>query len=167
MRGRCRRGGVDRNCKAMSRRSKLEAWLRERAPTRVELADFDELLALLAPVEESDLRHLLRESGTNLHPLVAGVDQSTLTTLRGSLTVLAEWYERGNPETRRLTRMIVIIAKDHAKLVARNHRVAAGKRAEKETMVAWMLTWLENPLVFSLWISLQENAVGGSANANR
>jgi len=139
-----------------SKRVRLEAWLRERAPTRVELTDLDELLRLLAPIAESELRHLLRESGADLHPLVAGVDQSSLETLRDSLLALSGWYERGNAETRRFTRRIVITAKDHAKLAARNRRVAVDKRNLKEEMAVWMLTWLENPEVFPFWVGLRE-----------
>jgi len=138
-----------------SKQAKLEAWLQERAPAQVSLQDFDELRRLLAPVTESDLRHRLRETGAALHPLVAGVNQDTLTTLRDTLLALAEWYESGDNETRRLTRQIVITAKDHAKLAASNQRVADEKRALKSEMAGWMLTWLENPSIFRLWVSIR------------
>jgi len=143
-----------------SKRVKLEAWLRERAPTRLELMDFDELLKLLAPIAESDLRQRLRESGFPLHPLVAGVNQDNLAALSDSLLSFADSYERGSPETRRLTRRIVITAKDHAKLAAANHRVAHEKRQLKAEMVTWMLTWLENPLLFPLWVSIRRKVLG-------
>ena len=143
-----------------SKQAKLETWLRQRAPTQVELMDFDELLRLLAPITESSLRHRLRATGANLHPLVAGVDQDTLTALRDSLLALAGWYEQGTAETRRLTRQIVITAKDHAKLAARNQRAAPEKRALKTEMIVWMLTWLENPSIFPLWAQLREKILG-------
>lgn len=138
-----------------SKQAKLEAWLQERAPAEVSLPDFDELRRLLAPITDSDLRHRLRETGTTLHPLVAGVNQHSLTTLRDTLLALAAWYESGDNETRRLTRQIVITAKDHAKLAAANQRVAVEKRARKSEMAAWMLIWLENPLIFPLWVSMR------------
>lgn len=138
-----------------SKPARLDAWLRERAPVEVSLADFDELLAWLSPIAESDLRRMLRATGVALHPLVAGVDQDDLQTLRTTLLRLAEWYERGSAETRRLTRQIVITAKDHAKLAARNPRVAAERREQKEEMTVWMLTWLENPAVFAVWVQLR------------
>ena len=138
-----------------SKQAKLGAWLQERTPAQVSLQDFDELRRLLAPVTESDLRHRLRETGAPLHPLVAGVNQDTLTTLRDTLLALAEWYESGDNETRRLTRQIVITAKDHAKLATSNQRVADEKRAVKGEMAAWMLTWLENPSIFPLWVSIR------------
>lgn len=113
-------------------------------------------MALLHPIPESHLRHRLRESGANLHPLVKGVDQSSLPALRNSLQALAACYEEGSSETRRLVRQIVITAKDHAKLAARNPKVSDERRALKEEMVAWMLNWLENPTIFPLWIALRE-----------
>lgn len=143
-----------------AKKATLEAWLRERAPVEVVLSDFEELLRLLAPITESDLRHRLRETGAPLHPLVAGVDQTTYAALRSSLLRLSESYERGAPETRRLTRQIVITAKDHARLAANNQRVAPERRAEKAEMAAWMLTWLENPAVFTVWVALRAKALG-------
>lgn len=143
-----------------SRKAQLEAWLRERAPVRIEPADFDELLGLLAPVSESALRRLLRNSATPLHPLAAGVNQDSFADLRDSLLALAAWYEQGNTETRRLARGVVIIAKDHAKLASRNSRTSPEKKAEKAEMVTWMLTWLENPGIFPVWVRVRERAAG-------
>ena len=45
----------------------------------------------------------------------------------------------------------MIAAKDHARWAARNPE----RRAEKEEMVLWMLTWLENPPVFPQWAALR------------
>jgi hypothetical protein len=138
-----------------SKQAKLEAWLRGRAPGQVVLAEFDELLLLMAPITESDLRHRLRATGADLHPLVRGVNQDTLAALHDSLLGLANCYQIGDAETRRLTRRIVITAKDHAKLAARNRRVTAETRALKVEMAVWMLTWLENPLIFRVWVPLR------------
>jgi hypothetical protein len=140
-----------------SRAEKLAKWLQERAPTRVELEDFEELTKLLGPVTESSLRRLLRASGVLLHPLVAGVNQDSFDALAETLLALADWYERDGASGRRLARSIVIVAKDHAKLAARNERVGAGKRAEKREMAEWMLTWLENPGIFAAWLALKRN----------
>jgi hypothetical protein len=141
-----------------ARRAQLDAWLRERAPAEITLAEFEELRKALHPVSESGLRHLLRDSGAPLHPLVAGVDQSSFDTLRQTLTALADCYAEGTPETRRVARRIVITAKDHAKLAARNQRVPLPKRDEKEEMITWMRTWLENPDIFALWAAMRIRA---------
>jgi hypothetical protein len=144
-----------------ARRAKLDTWLRERTPAEVTLVEFEELLRLLAPVTEPDLRHLLRDSGAKLHPLAAGVNQTSFATLRDSLGALAICYASGTAETKRVARQIVITAKDHAKLAARNQRVALEKRDEKEEMVTWMRTWLENPDVFALWAAMRVRAWKG------
>lgn len=143
-----------------SRQRKLDAWLAERAPAEVGLADFNALLQVLTPVTESDLRRLLRSSGATLHPLAAGVDQASFPALHRSLLALSACYEDGTPEVRKIARQIVITAKDHAKLAAHSQHVAPKKRAEKEEMSTWMLTWLENPVVFPLWAELRAKAIG-------
>jgi hypothetical protein len=48
-------------------------------------------------------------------------------------------------------RRAVITSKEHARLAARN----PAKRAEKEEMILWMLTWLENPPLFAAWVRLR------------
>jgi hypothetical protein len=45
----------------------------------------------------------------------------------------------------------VIAAKDHARFASRKEE----KRPEKEEMILWMLTWLENPPVFPEWVRLR------------
>ena len=48
----------------------------------------------------------------------------------------------------------MIEAKDHARWAARNPE----KRAEKQEMALWMLTWLENPPLFPQWVKLRREA---------
>jgi hypothetical protein len=114
------------------------------------------LLSLLAPVSESYLRRLLRDSGVPLAPLVEGVRQESFDTLESSLLRLLAEYEPGDAARRTRVRSVVIAAKDHARLAGR----IEGKRAEKEEMVLWMLTWLENPPVFPEWVRLRRAAGG-------
>ena len=142
-----------------SRKLRLARWLEERSPTLVELADFEELLRVLAPVNESTLRGLLRESGATLHPLVEGVDQSGFPALARTLLALASAYEAAGAAERRLIRGIVITAKVHAKLAARNSKVKEQKREEKAEMALWMLTWLENPGAFPLWVPMRARSL--------
>lgn len=128
----------------ISRRSRLADWLKSRQLERVTQREFEELLREFAPVSESALRHLLRDSGVPLEAAVRGVDQSTLPLLRETLLDLTEEYTRGNSGVRR----VVITAKDHAKF-------AAARNPDKQEMVLWMLTWLENPSVFPAWVAMR------------
>jgi len=138
-----------------SRAALLSAWLAQHTPAVVGLAEFADLQRILAPISDSSLRRLLRASGATLHPLTAGVDQDSFPALRDSLNALAASYEFGDSSIRRAARSIVITAKDHAKLAARNVRVDPQKRTQKAEMASWMLTWLENPAVFPAWVALR------------
>ncbi len=116
---------------------------------RVALRDLQELRDRLAPVSESYLRRLLRESGVPLDPLVEGVRQSSFEDLERTLLALAEC-------DRAAARRLIIEAKDHARLAMR--RMEGEARAAKEEMILWMLTWLENPDAFLVWLRLRKHA---------
>jgi hypothetical protein len=138
--------------KPRGRRTELVRWLERTKPEEVGQAEWDELRRDLAPVSESYLRKLLRESGVPLAPLVEGVRQETLEALETSLLRMLAEYERGGREQKVLVRRSVITAKDHARLAARKEEV----RAIKEEMILWMVTWLENPGVFGNWLRLRK-----------
>jgi hypothetical protein len=137
-----------------NRRDELARWLDRMKPEHVGESEWDELREILAPVSDSYLRKLLRESGAKLAPLVEGVRQETPDALESSLLAMLHEYERGDGARKALVRRAVITAKDHAKLAARIEE----KRAAKEEMVLWMLTWLENPPLFPDWIKLRRRA---------
>jgi hypothetical protein len=128
------------------KRAELADWLARTQPPQVGEMQFDELRVILAPISESYLRRLLRESGVALAPLVEGVRQGTLEDLESTLLVLLDEYERSGPDRRAAVRRLVITAKDHARW------------AGKEEMVLWMTTWLENPPVFRQWLVLRRGA---------
>jgi hypothetical protein len=102
-------------------------------------------------VSESYLRRLVRECGIPLDPLVEGVRQSSFGELERTLLALAA-------VDRAAARRLVIEAKDHARLASR--RLAGSARADREEMILWMLTWLENPDAFPVWLRLRKKAAG-------
>lgn len=118
----------------------------------------------LAPVSPRLLRTVLRESGVPLAPLVEGVRQDSLADLERTLLGLAQEYRQGDADTKRLCRKLVIEGKDHARLVQRNEKVDPQKREAKEEMILWMMTWLENPGVFVLWLGLRKAAIATPAS---
>jgi hypothetical protein len=131
------------------KRTELAAWLADHAPERVGLSEWEEIRQALAPVSGSYLRRLLRESGVPLDSLVEGVRQEDLDSLKRSLLALLLEYKSGfAKEARRL----VIEAKDHA-------RFALKKHPEKQEMILWMVTWLENPEIFPQWVELRLKAL--------
>ena len=142
-----------------SRKADLAAWLEEHKPERIGEAEFARILESLAPVSESYLRRLLRESGVPLAPMVEGIRQDSLESLERTIFALHAEYERANPERRRAIRRLVIEAKDHAKLAERTH-------PEKHEVGLWLLTWLENPALFQDWLHLRKRSLYTQSSPN-
>jgi hypothetical protein len=136
------------------KRTDLLRWLERERPARIGEREWAMLHVELAPVSGSYLRRLLRASGVPLSPLVEGVRQETFEALESSLLNMLQEYEHGDAALHASIRRLVIEAKDHARWAARNPE----KRAEKEEMALWMLTWLENPPLFPQWVKLRREA---------
>jgi hypothetical protein len=127
------------------------SWLALEHPAEIGEAQWDALRRDLAPVSRGYLRKLLRETGVPLAPMVEGVRQDDLDMLERSLTALLAEYERGDATRRTDVRRLVIEAKDHARWAAKSPE----KKSQKEEMVLWLLTWLENPPLFPEWARLR------------
>src|SRR5437763_423672 len=50
------------------------------------------------------------------------------------------------------------LGKRRAEMIARNHKVEAHKRAEKEEIANWFRIWLENPDAFFDWLDVRKQA---------
>lgn len=138
--------------KRESKKAHLREYLSRVRPAIVASSDWNDIARELAPISESYLRNLLRDSGVPLHPLIEGVRQDTFENLERTLLDLHREYQSGDTATKRACRSLVIQAKNHA-------RFALSKKPEKEEMLLWMITWLENPLVFAAWLSLRKPAM--------
>ncbi len=119
-----------------------------------------DLLTKLAPVSESYLRELLRETELPFEQPYAGIRQRTFEELEQSLgemlQIYAEAKTAGNRERARYCRRQVIGAKDRARFLAGSGRTPPEKQAWKAEMVEWMLVWLENPEVFPAWVEARK-----------
>jgi hypothetical protein len=146
-----------------NKRTVLLAYVEEHRPDRIAEVEFGELLCALAPVSEGYLRRLLRETGIPLAPLVGGIRQDSYEELeRTLLEMLREYADAvasGNPPRARECRRAVITAKDHARFALRSPKLTPERRAAKDEMVLWMLTWLENPGIFPAWLELRKRAL--------
>ncbi len=132
--------------------AELARWLEEHHPPLIGGAEFVRLRADLAPVSESYLRKLLRDCSVPLDPMVEGVRQATFAELETSLLRLMAEYQSSDPARRMAVRRLVITAKEHARLAARN----PSKRLDKQEMILWLTTWLENPPVFMEWVNIRK-----------
>ena len=50
------------------------------------------------------------------------------------------------------------LGKRRAEMIARNHKVEAQKRAEKEEIASWFRIWLENPDAFFDWLDVRKQS---------
>lgn len=50
------------------------------------------------------------------------------------------------------------LGKRRAEMIARNHKVEAHKRAEKEEIATWFRIWLETPDAFFNWVDLRKQS---------
>ncbi len=136
-------------------RAELSEWIAREKPSEIGERQWGELRRL-APVSETYLRRLLRESGVRLAPLVEGVRQESFEGLESSLMRLLQEYTSGDHARQLAVRRLVIEARTHARWASRRE----DRRAEKQEMMLWMLTWLENPPLFPEWLRLRRVALG-------
>jgi hypothetical protein len=146
-----------------SKKQRIHEWLAAQAPGAVDEAVLARLRAALPDISGRTVREALRESGLPLTPLVEGVRQDTFEHLSRTLVALAGEYGRGSPERRHAIRDLVITAKSHAQFAAANPKVSAEARAQKEEMLLWLRTWLENPPVFPLWCELRRGLAAAAS----
>ena len=145
-----------------SLKQQFREYMTATPPERITEAVWGELLMRMAPVSESYLRELLRDTGLPFDQPYAGVRQHTLEELEASLREMLDVYREanaaGNRDRARYCRRQVIAAKDRAKFLI-------PKVPAKEEMVDWMLVWLENPEVFPAWVEARKRAVAGESEA--
>lgn len=149
-----------------SRKQQVRQWLQAQSVALVDERVWSALRAQFPEWPETTLRRGVRESGLAMTPLVEGVRQESFAELERTLSALAQVYGQLPPQEQRALRQQVITAKTHAQFAARNAHADAAHRLDKEEMVLWIRTWLENPAVFPVWLSLRKRArPGGEANA--
>ena len=143
-------------------KQQLREYLAAARPPAITESVWRDLLFRLAPVSESYLRDLLRDTALPFEQPYAGIRQHTLeeleASLREMLAVYTQAVEAGDRDRARYARRQVIAAKDRAKFLARNPHTSADKRTAKEEMAQWMLVWLENPEVFPSWVEARKRA---------
>ena len=144
-------------------KQRLREYLERVRPLAITEWVWHDLLTHLAPVSESYLRDLIRQTGLPFEQPFAGIRQHTLEELEQSLRemqkVYSEAMEAGDRERARYCRRQVISAKDRARFLSQSSRMPAEKQALKAEMLDWMLVWLENPEVFPSWVEARKRAL--------
>ena len=143
-----------------SRKQALLEFLAAEPMTAIGEAQWQAALRTLAPISESYLRDLLRETGLAFAQPYAGIRQKSFADLEQDLGQMLATYtaamRAGDRQRARYCRRQVIAAKDRARFVARNPKTSPEKKARKDEMAQWMLVWLENPEVFPAWVEIRK-----------
>jgi hypothetical protein len=141
-------------------KQQLRDYLAANQPAAITEAVWQDLLQRLAPVSESYLRDLLRDTGLPFDQPYAGIRQHTFEELEHSLRTMLRVYSdslaAGERDRARYCRRQVIAAKDRAKFLAVTPRSTPERRKQKEEMAQWILVWLENPEVFPAWVDARK-----------
>src|SRR5580692_13112019 len=121
--------------RSKSIKQELREYLEAERPGQITGAVWRELLARFAPVSESYLRDLLRQTGLPFEQPYQGVRQHTFEEVEQSLRDLLAAYSEaagaGDRDRLRYCRRQVIAAKDRAKFLAANPRTPPEKQTEK------------------------------------
>ena len=133
----------------------IHDWLEAHKPAVVDRAAAEAIRREVGEVSDHTFRHALMESGYPLDPVVEGVNQSTLEDLARTLLALAAVYESSDRAERMGMRSMVVESKRHARFAAANRRLDEARRQEKEEMLLWISTWIENPPLFAGWLNLR------------
>ena len=118
----------------------------ERRWTMIGEKEWRELTAALPGISAATVE----DAGLPVEQPWRGVKQHTFDELEQTLSELAAIYA-ARPDLARSIRKQVIEAKDRAKWAAGSLRVEEAKRQAKAEMAAWMLVWLDDPAMFTVW----------------
>lgn len=143
--------------KGEAKASRLRAWLDEHKPAQVGDNELAQLATWLAPVSERYLRQILRSSGVALDPLIEGVVQADFEELERTLRALEAVYQSDDRDRSRRARAAVLKAKEHARFALRRLSADPARSAEKQEVLLWLQTWLENPTLFSAWVQIRRS----------
>ena len=142
-----------------SGRTSKRALILERAASYdwIDTGIWQRLKHEFGPISESYLRTVLRSSGKALTPSIEGVITATLDEAQRTLCALSTEYDAEDASGRKRCRTAVIEAKQRLRWSLRGQAEEI-KRAEKEELLLWVSTWLENPALFPDWVSLRRAA---------
>lgn len=72
--------------------------------------------------------------------------------------LLRKFLVEGERAAAERTREVARLGKRRAEMIARNHKVDAQKRAEKEEIAHWFTIWLETPDAFFDWLEVRKQS---------
>ncbi len=142
-------------------------------------AELRHALGPAARISDEYLMSVLDELGVPVSRELRGVSPELFATLHfgsieaaeGTLRQLDERFrharEAGDEASAADCREAAILVRQRAERIARNARVAAPKRAEKEEIARWFAIWLQTPEMFFDWLELRKNTDDYRGRAQR
>ncbi len=132
-----------------------------------------ELARVMGPqarISQEYLLDVLAELGASVAAELGGISREvlgllhfdTLEAAETTLRTLDERYRscstRNEPGLAEECRRAAMRVRRRATLIARNRKVAADKRAEKEEIAKWFTIWLQTPDLFFDWLALRRQS---------
>ena len=132
-----------------------------------------ELARVLGPharISQEYLLDVLAELGASVDAELGGVSREVLGLLHFEMLAAAETtlraldercrscLGRNEPASAEECRRGAMRVRRRAALIARNRKVAADKRAEKEEIARWFTIWLQTPDLFFDWLALRKQS---------
>jgi hypothetical protein len=122
-----------------------------------------QLKSNLVPISDSYLHSLLKKSGHPMSTLVEGVNTDTLDDAERTLQSLAEEYGKADLNRKMECRKVVIRAKQKLGWWLRRTAHEDERYPEKDEILLWTATWLENPDLFPDWIVIRRRRIATEA----
>jgi hypothetical protein len=72
--------------------------------------------------------------------------------------MLRKFLRENEPATAERVREVARLGRRRAEMIARNQKVEANKRSEKEEIARWFAIWLETPDVFFDWLEVRKHS---------
>lgn len=167
-------------------KSLVSDYLAAERPKRIHAAELDALADYVRktldrekPVSRSYLLHLLGDTETPISRSLGGLPPGLRHRVHfrdpgqaaASLLDLQDEYalaRRNGDKTRAADcRRAVLLAKDRLKQHLRRRNLSEAQQREKQELLAWFLTWLENPGLFRDWLAIRQERSRGKPEENQ
>lgn len=139
-----------------SKKLLVERRLGELNPAIVDEVLWRQFKSDFAPVSDSYLRNILRDSKYPLAPVVEGVSTTRPDAAERVLRALSAEYLEGDLNRRKVCRDAVLEAKQKLKWKLGKSR----PNEDHAEIFLWVSTWLENPALFPEWLTVRHHYLG-------
>jgi len=84
--------------------------------------------------------------------------RQALISIRRLENLRKKFAAENDKEGLRMVRETALKGKNRAQMIAKNEKVEAAKRSEKQEIAEWFTLWMQSPEVFENWVLLRQNS---------